>query len=98
MPLSPGILWTKNGRRFNKKVMKPGISFGQIQWLNYMQTQCLDSNGETVQIEHEYHRGEVTIEGWQPDGYALVDGEHVFYEYLGKTFYNKSHLICYLRV
>ena len=100
MPLSPGILWTKQGRKYNKKVMKHGISFGQIQWLNYIQNQCRDSNGQIVQIEHEYFRGEVTFEDkklmkiWKPDGHALIDGKHHFYEYLGNvSAYSMVHYL-----
>ena len=64
MPLSPGILWTKNGRKFNKKVMASQMSFGQIQWLNFIQeTDCYDSNGNKIQLEHGYHQGEIEIEG-----------------------------------
>ena len=79
MPLGHGLLWTPDGSNFKKKVMTTGCSLGQLEWLNYMEVE------DEVQIQHAYHRGEVTTFGkeYQPDGYALVDGQHNFYEYLG---------------
>ena len=79
MPLGHGLLWTPDGSKFRKKIMTSGCSLGQLEWINYMELE------DEVQIQHAYHRGEVTTFGveYQPDGYALVDGQHNFYEYLG---------------
>ena len=64
MPLSPGILWKKTNRNFVKKVMASQRSFGQIQWLNFIQeTQCYDRDGNKIQLHHGYHQGEYEFEG-----------------------------------
>lgn len=64
MPLTPGILWTKKHKKYTKKVMASQMSFGQIQWLNFIQeTDCFDSNGIKIQLQHGYHQGETEIEG-----------------------------------
>ena len=80
MPLGPGLRWTKNGKTFKKKVMVDGCSLGQLEWLNYIEIE------DEVKLEHAYHRGEYTEFGdkYRPDGYTNVEGEHYFYEYLGK--------------
>ena len=59
LPLGPGLEWILVDKTFNKKVMTPGVSFGQIQWLMWMQSQdlCLDSNNERVFIQHAYNLG-----------------------------------------
>ena len=88
MPLTPGILWTANGSFFRKSIMAPGVSFGQVQWLMYLQvTQCYDSNHQKVQISHAYFRGEVNFDGHKPDGFAVIDGVKHFYEYLGCRYH-----------
>ena len=86
MPTTPGICWTKQGNQYRKQIMAYQMSFGQIQWLNYMQeTECFDKNGVKHQLEYGYYRGEVDFKGYKPDGYVKIDGEHRFFEYLGKT-------------
>ena len=39
MPLTPGILWEKNGRRYKKSLLLDAnsVSYSQMQWLYYMQ-------------------------------------------------------------
>lgn len=64
MPLGPGILWEKSGNRFTKKVMASQMSFGQIQWLNFIQeTDCIDNQGQKIQLQYGYHHGEIEFEG-----------------------------------
>ena len=88
MPLTPGILWTVQGYFFKKSVMAPGVSFGQIQWLMFLQeTECFDSNMVRIQLQHAYFRGEVDFDGFKPDGYAVIDGVEHFYEYLGCRYH-----------
>ena len=60
MPLTPGILWTKSGNKFNKAVMMDGVSFGQLQWIYVVQQSdfVLNNDGSRILIEHAYHRGE----------------------------------------
>ena len=86
MPLTPGVLWEPNGSRFTKKVMKHGISFPHIQWLYYLQETdlCIDRQGNRVQIEHAYHRGEKRHGPYTVDGYLIIDGEEIFLEFLGE--------------
>ena len=80
MPLGPGLRWTKNGRKFKKKVMVDGCSLGQLEWLSYIEVE------ENIKLEHAYHRGEHSQFGdkYRPDGYIHKNGTHHFYEYLGK--------------
>ena len=93
-PLSPGILWTLNGRFFKKSIMKAGTSFGAMQWLYYMQaTDCIDKKGERVQMQHAYFNDEHVECGFQPDGFAIIDGECVFYEYLGRSLSHGLYVI-----
>ena len=88
MPLTPGILWTASGSTFKKSVMTSGTSFGAVQWLEYIQlTECFDSDDNRVQLQHKYHQGEVDFEGYKPDGYARIDGEDIFFEYLGCRYH-----------
>ena len=87
MPLGPGILWTKNGKRFRKQLMlgQQQTSMEALKWLYYEQERCLDKNGRRVQIQHAYFRGEHRLKNWKIDGYALVDGKHRYYEYNGMS-------------
>ena len=86
MPLTPGIQWTKSNNKFNKSVMMSGVSFGQLQWINYFQATdfLLDNHGNRIQIEHAYHRGGKKIEGFSFDGYFERNGLKYFMEYNGK--------------
>ena len=86
MPLTPGILWEKKGRRYKKSLLLDanGVSYLQMQWLYYMQQkEGFDKSGNFVQMEHGYHRGEKHFKGYYPDGYLFKDGRHYFYEFLG---------------
>ena len=93
MPLSPGIWWTRVGRGFNKRVMKAGTSLGAMQWLYYIQaTECFDKNGNRVQLQHAYFNDEHVECGHKPDGFAIIDGEYVFYEYFGNGPYDMDRI------
>ena len=60
------------------------ISFSHLQWIYYREAlDCKDSNGNIVQMEHGFHRGEINFQGLKPDGYMFKDGKHHFYEFLG---------------
>ena len=66
---------------------KEKISFGHLQWIYYRQAlDGYDSQGNFVQIQHAYFRGEVDFQGLKPDGYLFKDGKHYFYEYQGNDF------------
>ena len=69
--------------------MTTGTSLGAMQWLYYMQTTdlCVDARGNTVQIQHKYHRGETKIGQYEIDGYFEKDGEKYFLEYNGCNFH-----------
>ena len=94
MPLGPGLLWEKNGRYFNKTPMTSGVSFGQIQWLFYLQA----TTYKGVQLEHAFYHGELEFDGWKPDGYVFIEGVHHFFEYLGNVYSMryKTNAICIL--
>ena len=63
---------------------KEKISFGHLQWIYYRQAlDGYDSQGNFVQIQHAYFRGEIDFQGLKPDGYLFKDGKHYFYEYQG---------------
>ena len=93
MPLGPGLLWTKNGKRFRKQLMlgMEQSSMAALQWLYYEQERCLDKNGQQVQIQHAYFRGEHRVGKWKIDGFAIVDGQHRYYEFNGML-----HTICFI--
>ena len=88
MPTTPGIEWTKSQTFYNKKVLQPGVSLGQLQWINYLQQSdfALDKGGNRVTIEHAYFRGEKKVGQWFCDGYMEKDGIKFFLEYQGKQF------------
>ena len=90
MPLSPGIEWIFKNKKAHKKLMTDQMSMGQVQWLNAVQETdlCLDSNGNKIQIEHGYFRGEKEVYGCKVDGYMIKDGREHFFEYLGKKLSN----------
>ena len=95
MPTTPGIHWElkrRNGNSyFRKKIMSYGNSLGAVQWLYFIQDTSdllVDKNGVRVQLQHQYYRGEKNYNGFLVDGYACVDGAHVFFEYLG-CWYHK---------
>ena len=97
LPCGPGIEWTVKGNSFHKSVMISQVSFPQIQWLMFMQESdiCIDSNGNKIQIQHEYFRDEVVINGHKPDGYILRDKKNIFFEFLGEFNARHSSYITY---
>ena len=63
------------------------ISYGHLQWIYYRQAMDgYDNEGQFVQMEHAYHRGEKVFQGLKPDGYLFKDGKHYFYEYQGNFY------------
>ena len=51
--------------------MTTQTSFKALQWLTWLQetsSLLVDDNGETVQIEHAFYRGEKELKGWLVDG------------------------------
>ena len=76
--------------------MAPGMSLGQLQWLLYCQQtdeKLTDSSGKRVTLEHYYYRKEYEFHGYDVDGYANVDGRHIFYEFLG-CYWHKGCTHC----
>ena len=70
--------------------MAPGCSIGALQWLTFLQEHSdhlVQSDGQRVQIEHKYFRGEKNIGGWYVDGFAKVDGQIHIFEFLGCYFH-----------
>ena len=98
-PATPGIHWKwvdKRGGFFAKGSMAPGVSFAQIQWLVFIDTQDARLNqqdGSRVKLQHAYYRNEFDFHGYKVDGYAKVDGQHIFYEFLG-CFWHKGCTNC----
>ena len=91
MPTTPGIEWVEQESGLYKKKLlleAKSVSFKQIQWLYYIQaTEGVDRQGNKVQLEHGYHRGEKRYGGYLPDGYMYKNGCHYFYEFLGCYFH-----------
>ena len=70
--------------------MARGCSLIATQWLFYVQETCddlLNRDGSRAILHHMYYRGEHQLEGYTIDGYAMVDGRHVFYEFLGDYYH-----------
>lgn len=66
MPTTPGIKWTFKNNHFEKGTMRSGVSYGSLQWLYYLQATAdylKNFDGTRTTIEHEYHHGEVKLEG-----------------------------------
>ena len=90
-PASPGIHWKHHSEGFfSKSVMTHGCSFAALQWLTFVDenSPALNSaNGSQVRLEHTFYRGE-KLEGlWKIDGYAEVDQQKFFFEFLGCHFH-----------
>ena len=85
LPLTPGIHWVLKDKKFVKKHMASQISFKALQWLYSEQEseRCRDKNGNKVQMDHAYFHGEKTIFHKKVDGYAMIDGKHVVWEFNG---------------
>ena len=85
MPTNPGLRWVLKSGKYKKSVMTDGVSLGQIQWLNYVETTelCLDLNGKRIKIESAYYRGEHKEDFALVDGYFVKQGCKYFLEYLG---------------
>ena len=69
--------------------MTTGVSLVAMQWLYWLQStdECIDSQGNRIQLQHKYHRGEKKIGPYEVDGYMEKDGEHYFYEFNGCKFH-----------
>ena len=90
-PTTPGIKWVKSGRKFKKSIMASGTSLAAQKWLYFMQESDLvkDANGNKIQIEHKYHRGEHKVKRlsgskpWSVDGYFVKNDVRYFLEFHG---------------
>ena len=71
------------------------VSFPHLQWIYYRQAlDGFDKDGNFVQIQHAYFRGEVEFRNKKPDGYLFKDGKHYFYEFRGTIhFMHISYII-----
>lgn len=70
--------------------MAPGCSLQALQWLTWVQEndkRLKSKSGERVKLQHKYFRGEKRFGEWDVDGYAEVDGQKYFYEFLGCYFH-----------
>ena len=57
-----------------------------LQWLTYIDEfspLLVDRSGLRVPLHHQYYRGEHKIYDWTIDGYAKVDDQEYFFEFLG---------------
>ena len=70
---------------FIKRPMVTGVSRGQIEWLNYLQTQdiCVDQSGQRQTIQTAMNFGEYKINNKPVDGYMVKDGVKFFFEFYG---------------
>ena len=98
-PATPGIHWEfveKRGGFFSKTTMAPGVSFSQIQWLLFIDAndeKLIKNDGTRACLEHAYYRTEFDFHGYKIDGYANVDGQNLFYEFLG-CYWHKGCEYC----
>ena len=85
MPTTPGIVWQPTNSGYSKKPLARGVSYSQIQWLNYVQTTdlCIDSQGNRIPIEHAYYRGEIKEGPYYIDGFFTKNGLNYYLEFLG---------------
>ena len=81
-PLTPGLRWVKSGSTYKKQYLSTGGSFRALQYLYYCQAQ-LDEQGLNVNIEHQYFRGEKYVYGYKCDGYVVIDGREIVFEFHG---------------
>lgn len=76
--------------------MAKGCSLEALQWLMYEQelNPILQlGSGEHISLEHAYFRGEKQFGAYTIDGYAEIDGKHVFWEYLGCYFHKNCPFV-----
>ena len=90
MPLGPGLQWTVKNKKFHKKIMlvQENSSFEALQWISWLESSLKNKNGQSVTLDHAYHRGEKKIKQWKVDAFACVDGVNYYYEYHGEFNYN----------
>ena len=82
-PLTPGLRWVKsNNTTYEKQYLSTGGSFRALQYLYYRQA-LLDEQGLNVNIEHQYFRGEKYVYGFKCDGYVVIDGQEIVFEFHG---------------
>jgi hypothetical protein len=74
---------------FSKRVMARGCSLECLQWLMYEEAtnSILNDSDQPIKLEHKYFRGEKSIELYTIDGYAKINGNHHFWEFLGCYFH-----------
>ena len=75
MPVGPGLLWSKNDKKFSKKIMCSQTSFSAMQWLEYMNEYSellINDDGSRAKLETYHHRGEKEVSRYKVDGYAEV--------------------------
>ena len=77
-----------------KSHMSTQISFESLQWLYYEQAK-LDEKGLGT-IDHAYHRGERTVYGKKVDGFIIINGKKIVYEYDGKFKYSNIVYISFI--
>ena len=100
MPCGPGVLWelNKDGKSFWKKSLCYGTSFEELQFMMLLQfhdPRFVGADGDIVQIEHNYFRGQRKISGYDVDGYAEVDGRKIIIEFNGCWFHKPCpHKYC----
>ncbi|CAG5083743.1 Oidioi.mRNA.OKI2018_I69.PAR.g10449.t1.cds [Oikopleura dioica] len=91
LPSTPGIRWQKiDNTVFRKSIMTSDNSLAALQWLTYIDEfspLLVQTNGERVRLEHQYFRGEHQVLNYKIDGYACVDGQHHYFEFLGCYFH-----------
>ena len=76
--------------------MTTGASLNALQWLIFIQEndeKLINNKNERVALEHKFYRGEKRFKGWDIDGFAEVDGNLLFYEFLG-CYHHKGCPYC----
>lgn len=72
-----GFFTLKNMVNFMKKLFLISVLDPNLQ----------EKNGNRVQLQHQYFRGEHSEDGHDVDGFAIVDDVKVFWEFLGCYFH-----------
>ena len=98
MPTTPGLEWDVTKRCVIKRSLLSQVSFGQLQWLYWLQaTFCHSREGERLQLQHAYFQGEQCVicdkiscveHKMTADGALEKDGKQYYFEYYGCWFHH----------
>ena len=86
-PCGLGFKWIKSGKKLRKSIMtNKKVSLQAIQWLDFVQrNDCnlISKNGDRVKLQFGWGSSEHKIGHYYVDGFAIVDGMQIIYEFDG---------------